>query len=83
MSIKEIARTIADFRLEFRGAIGQLVRADVYKAEQGATARRIEILEKDRDQAETDRKATHRVAIGALLTCIGTVIASLLLVSLR
>ena len=49
MSLREIARTLADFRQEFRAQVTQLLRADVYRAEQAAMEIRVGALEKDRD----------------------------------
>lgn len=83
MSIREIARTIADFRQEFRSQIGQLLRADVYRAEQAAFELRLASLEKDRDAAESNAANTRRLAIGAVLTGIVTVVVALLLVALK
>ena len=83
MSIREIARTIADFRQEFRSQIGQLLRADVYRAEQAAFELRLASLEKDRDSAESNAANTRRLAIGAVLTGVVTVVVALLLVALK
>jgi hypothetical protein len=83
MSIREIARTIADFRQEFRSQIGQLLRADVYRAEQAAFELRIVSLEKDRDASEQNAANTRRIAIGAVLTGVITVVVGLLLVALK
>ena len=79
MSLREIARTLSDFRNEFRNQITQLLRADVYRAEQAAVMARIATLEKDRDQAETDRKSTHRLAIGSGLAALGSFVVGLIL----
>ena len=83
MSIKEIARTLADFRLEFRSQLTTVMRTDVYRAEQAVLMQRLTQLEKDHEADETDRRATRKLALGAVLTCIGTVLAALLLVALR
>lgn len=79
VSLREIVRNLADFRAEFRGVIGQLVRADVYRAEMLAYEQRVATLEKDRDAAEQSRAATHRLAIGAMLTGLVSVIGGLIL----
>lgn len=83
MSLREIARTLSDFRQEFRNQIGQLLRADVYRAEQAALEARISGLEKDRDTAETNTAATRRLALGAMLSAIATIVVSLILVNIR
>lgn len=82
MSLKEIARTLTDFRHEVRGQFGLLVRADVYRAEQAALTQRIVQLEKDSETNEADRRATRKLVVGALLACVGAVIAALILVAL-
>lgn len=81
MSLKEIARTLADFRQEFRSQISQLLRADVYTAEKAALDMRLSSLEKDRDSAEATAASNRRLAVGALLSCVATVIAALILIA--
>ena len=83
MSLHEIARTLADFRLEFRSQVGQLLRSDVYRAEQQAMDARVKALEKDRDTAETDSRANRRLALGAVFTCVTTLVTALLLIALK
>lgn len=82
MSIREIARTIADFRSEFRSQVSQLLRADVYRAEQAALEVRLTSLEKDRDTADASQASTRKLAMGAVLTCVGTIISALILLAL-
>lgn len=81
MSLKEIARTLADFRQEFRSQVMQLLRADVYRAEQQALEVRLSSLEKDRDSADSAAASNRRLAVGALLSCVATVIAALILIA--
>jgi hypothetical protein len=83
MSLREIARTLADFRQEFRTQIGQLLRADVYRAEQAALEVRITSLEKDRDLAESNAAGNRRLALGSVFTAIATIVVSLIMVALR
>lgn len=82
MSLKEIARTLADFRQEFRSQISQLLRADVYRAEKAALEVRLSSLEKDRDSAEQQAAATRKLALGAVLTCVGTILAALVMIAI-
>lgn len=82
MSLREIARTLADFRSEFRSQVTQLLRADVYRAEQAAMDNRVAALEKDRDHAEQAAGANRRLALGAVFTTVATLVAALLLVAL-
>ena len=82
MSLREIARTLADFRAEFRAQVTQLLRADVYRAEQAALEVRLVSLEKDRDAADASAAANRRLALGAVFACVGTLVAALLLVAL-
>lgn len=83
MSLREIARTLADFRAEFRSQINQLLRADVYRAEQAALEVRLTSLEKDRDTAEANAGATRRLALGGIVTGVVTLVVALLLVALH
>ena len=68
ISIREVARTIADFRSEFRGAVAQLVRADVYRAEQAALEARIKRIEEDKLRDESDKTSFRRLVYGAIIT---------------
>lgn len=82
MSLREIARTLSDFRQEFRSQVGQLLRADVYRAEQANVDNRLTALEKDRDAAEHSAAANRRLALGAVFTTVATLVTALLLVAL-
>jgi len=82
MSLREIARTLSDFRAEFRSQVTQLLRADVYRAEQAAFDMRLKSLEKDRDSVEAASTANRRLVLGAVFACVGTLVAALLLVAL-
>jgi len=82
MSIREIARTIADFRSEFRSVVPQLLRSDVYRAEQVAMDLRIASLEKDRDAAEHRAESTRRIALTAGFGAIASLIGALLIAAL-
>lgn len=82
MSLREIARTLSDFRNEFRSQLAQLVRADVYRAEQGADRARIAALEKADERDDNEQAANRRLVIGAFIAAALSFIGSLLLVSL-
>ena len=82
MSLREIARTLSDFRAEFRSQVTQLLRADVYRADQALFDMRISSLEKDRAAAEAAATANRRLVLGAVFACVGTLVAALLLVAL-
>lgn len=82
MSLREIARTLADFRLEFRSQVAQLVRADVYRAEQAAHMARTAALEKDRERDDTERAAMRRLMLGALVTAAASIVTSLMLAAI-
>lgn len=89
ISIAELARTMKDFRDEFRGALNGMVRIDVYRAEQ-ATLRaetaaqnasligRLITLERDLKQVQDERRQYRTMSIGAALTAAVTVVLSLL-----
>jgi hypothetical protein len=83
MSIREIARTIADFRQEFRTQLGHLLRADVYAAQQALVEQRLASLEKDRDTAEARADSTRKIALTAVFGAVGTIVTALLLIALR
>jgi hypothetical protein len=83
MSIREIARTIADFRQEFRSQIGQLLRADVYAAQQALVEQRISSLEKDRETDEARADGTRKIAIGAVFSAVATIVVALVMIALR
>lgn len=83
MSLREISHTLTDFRHEWRSQVTQLLRTDVYRAEQEATHIRITNLEKDRDTAEATIAANRRLALGAILTGVISVITALLLIALH
>lgn len=83
MSLREIARTLSDFRAEFRSQLAQLVRADVYRAEQSADRSRLGALEKAEERRESDAAANRRLAIGSFATAALAFIGSLLLVALH
>lgn len=82
MSLREIARTLSDFRQEFRAQVTQLLRADVYRAEQQAMEIRVTALEKDRDAAEASSAANRRLALGAVFSAVATLLVALLLLGL-
>jgi hypothetical protein len=82
MSLREIARTLADFRAEFRSQLAQLVRADVYREAQAADRARLTALEKAGERDATDAAANRRLVIGAFVAAALSFIGSLLLVAL-
>ena len=82
MSLREIARTLADFRQEFRSQVAQLVRADVYRAEQAADRSRLAALEKADERRDTDAGANRRLVIGSFIAAAMSFVGSLLLVAL-
>lgn len=82
MSLREIARTLSDFRSEFRSQVTQLLRADVYRAEQAAMENRIVALEKDRDAADASANANRKLALGAVFSAVAMLVVALLLVGL-
>ena len=82
MSLREIARTLSDFRAEFRSQLQQLVRADVYRAEQAADRARIAAIEKAAERDVTDQGANRRLIYGAFVAAALSFVGSLLLVAL-
>lgn len=82
MSLREIARTLTDFRAEFRSQIATLVRADVYRAEQAAMMQRIVTLERDNERINEDRAQIRRIILGTALSVVATVLGAVLIVGL-
>lgn len=82
MSLREIARTLADFRHEFRNQVAQLVRTDVYRAEREADRARIAALEKMRERDDEDKTSSRRQTNYAITAAVLSFIGSLLLVLL-
>lgn len=89
VSLAEMSRTLKDFRDEFRGAIGGMVRADVYRAEQAtlraetaaqtaALVGRLITVERDLQQLQNERRQYRTMSISAALTAVVTVVLSLL-----
>ena len=51
-------------------------------AEKAALELRLASLEKDRDTADSSAAGNRRLAVAALLSCVGSVIAALILIAL-
>jgi hypothetical protein len=83
MSLREIARTLSDFRQEFRSQVAQLVRADVYRAELGAVVARVAALEKEREREEADHKADQRQRTGAFIMAAASLVVALIVAALK
>lgn len=86
----EIARTLVDFRNEFRSAIQELVRRDVYDAHRGSMETRIADLHEQITEVKTDlkqkaqlgeaeRKSLKHLVIGAILTGMVSLVVALVL----
>jgi hypothetical protein len=90
MSIREIARTLSDFRNEFRSQVQQLLRADLYRAEQAQVEHRLSALERDRERdeqeraanrvrEEQERAANRRLVVGAFMASGLSFVSALIL----
>ena len=79
MSIREIARTIADFRQEFRAQVGQLLRADVYRAEQVAMDARLKRVEEERARDESEKDSFRKIVMASFLTSGGSLVVALVM----
>ena len=88
-ALRGVESNLSDFRHEMRGQLQQLVRTDVYRAEQAATQARIAALEKDverletersrereqeRESASANRRQTNYAITGAVLSFIGSLL---------
>lgn len=87
--LAEIARTLADFRAEFRNAITDMVRKDVYSAHMASMQLQIdsvkaenkrlsEELEKDRTDRANDRRSLRNVTVGAILSTVVAIVVLIL-----
>lgn len=72
MSLREIGRTLADFRNEMRQQLSQLVRNDVYRAEQAALQARIVSLEEAGKREDASKEAGRRQLQGAFYMAIAS-----------
>lgn len=87
--LAEIARTISDFRAEFRSAISDMVRKDVYTAHMASVQlqmdslkqeiKRLDLeLEKDQSDRVSDRRSLRNVTVGAILSTVVAIIVLIL-----
>jgi hypothetical protein len=87
--LAEIARTLSDFRAEFRSAITDMVRKDVYSAHMASMQLQIdalkqdnrglrEELEKDRSDLANDRRSLRNVTVGAILSTVVAIVVLIL-----
>lgn len=87
--LAEIARNIADFRLEFRAFTTEVVRKDVYTAHMAAIQMQIDRLDRENGQLEQEmererqeKAADRREVRKALLTAsLSVVVAVLVLIA--
>lgn len=82
VTLQEIGRTLQDFRSEVRSQLQQLVRTDVYRAEQAADRARIAALEKASERDDESRANDRRLVFGSLASAALSFVGSLLLVLL-
>lgn len=86
--LAEIARTLSDFRHEFRDAVSKMVRADVYVADMrtmevrmSTVAQEIMRLDKQQQDDRADRRSLRNITltalVGVLVSMIGTAFALL------
>lgn len=80
--LAEIARTLADFRNEFRSAMSEVVRKDVHSAQMAAVQLQIDMLteaaERDRSDKTADRRAVRNAGVTAALS-VGVAILMLII----
>lgn len=86
--LAEIARTLSDFRHEFRDAVSKMVRGDVYVADMrtmevrmSAIVQDITRLDKQQQDDRADRRSLRNITltalVGVLVSMIGTAFALL------
>lgn len=83
MSLREIARTLSDFRQEFRSQVAQLVRTDVYRAELGALVARVDSLQKAAERDEAERAAKSRQLTGAIVMAAASLVVAIVMAALK
>lgn len=66
--LAEIARTLTDFRLEFRNSLQEMVRKDVYQESRQALELRIATLEMKLKDSENQDKSRSNLLYGTALT---------------
>lgn len=80
-TVKELYRTLCDFRDEWRSQMGQLVRKDVHTVEHESLLARLARLEGERDQQQKERATLRNQFYFAVLGA-GLSLATALLVAL-
>lgn len=78
-TLGEIARTLGDFRSEFRTTVRELVRRDVYEAQFGGLERRVGGLEQAQKEAADSAKIQRRQYKNLVMASLGTGAVSLLI----
>lgn len=80
--LAEIARTLADFRNEFRSAMSEVVRKDVHSAQMASVQLQIDMLteaaERERTDKAADRRAVRNAGLSATLS-VGVAIVMLII----
>lgn len=85
ISLAEIVRTMKDFREEFRAAVGNMIRRDVYQAEQATlraeiaasqaeTKQQIAALASQVDELKAEKKQKNGIIYGAAISAVVAVI---------
>jgi len=79
-TLRELARTLADFRDEFRTQMGQVVRKDVHTVEHGHLNDRVLRLESQRLEDEktkaANRNAVYLSVLGAALSLVVAIVVA-------
>lgn len=76
--LAEIARTLADFRAEFRSAISDMLRKDVYQSDRQGLQMQIDAIKSDVEKDRTDRKTIRNLGLGAIFTALVSLVMTLL-----
>jgi hypothetical protein len=78
-TLGEIARILSDVRQDLRALRAEHVRADVYAVAQRALEDKMSELRRDLEAMQESRRAYQRLAAGALLTAVGSVVVQVAL----
>lgn len=76
-TLAEIGRQLQELREDLRELRGELVRTDVYRAEQRTVEQRMHSIETRLAVSEEDRKALRRMVIGAGIAAIASMLVNM------
>lgn len=82
-TLREVSRTLRDFRDEFRIQMGMMVRKDVHAVEHEALLTRLSRLEADRETEKKEQGANRNRFYFAILGAGLSLLTSIILVAVK